>query len=562
MLTELNVQNYALIDKLQVPFKPGLNILTGETGAGKSILIGALGLLLGSRAEAEVIRSGAEEALVSGLIDVSPSTELAEWLRDNDLSLDDGPLILRRILRPQKRGAIYVGSSPVTRAQLEELTGFLFDLHGQHEHQSLFSTEQQRKLLDRFGQLETELQAFAIDFQELSRRKKEWEEFQSARAARDDEIAKCQHTIQEIRKANPQPDEEETLKVEKARLDQHERLHGALSEVLAAVAEDRAAVLTALRRVMPSFETVAAIDPGWEEGLKRFETVFYELEDLGESLSSYRRGLLFDPNRLEEINDRLAILHGLDKRYGPGLEKVLEAASQAEARLALWDDADSSAEKLANLAAEQERLVIQKAVALSERRQTAAKALEVQVVEALADLGMPKARFQIALTRKLGESGKPLCSIWGLDSVDFLWAANWGEPLKPLRETASGGELSRVMLALKSILSDADQIPILIFDEIDTGIGGEIGQSLGRYLKRLSRRKQVLCVTHLASIAAYADHHLKIEKQVSGERTVTQVQVISGEGRVQEIARMLSGGGSSAGLEHARELIVSSRVGG
>ncbi len=559
MLTELNVQNYALIDKLQVPFKPGLNILTGETGAGKSILIGALGLLMGTRAEADVIRSGAEEAAVSGLLEVTPTSEFTSWLSENSIPLEEGPLILRRVIRPQKRGTIYAGGAPLTRSQLEELTGYLFDLHGQHEHQSLFSTDQQRKLLDRFGQLEAELTTFASDFQELSRRKREWEEFLSAQESREAEMEKCRWIIQEIRKANPQPDEEETLKLEKAKLDQHERLHVALSEVLATLSEDRSAVLTALRRVKPSFETVALIDPNWEEGLRRFETVFYELEDLEESLAAYRRGLLFDPNRLEELNDRLAVLHGLEKRYGPGVEQVLRTLSSAEEKLTQWEDSSASAEKLANQTAEQERLVIQKAVAISERRQAAAKALEIQVVEALADLGMPKARFQIAISRKIGDSGKPLCSIWGLDSVDFLWAANWGEPLRPLRETASGGELSRVMLALKSILSEADQIPILIFDEIDTGIGGEIGKSLGRYLKRLSQQKQVLCVTHLASIAAYADHHLKIEKQVLGERTVTQVQVISGEERVHEIARMLSGGGSSAGLEHARELIASSK---
>jgi len=558
VIEELIVTNYALIETVRVAFAPGLNVLTGETGAGKSILIGALGLLLGNRAEAEVIRAGAEEAQVSGVFSSEPGEDAKEWLETNGVTWpDDEPLVLRRTVRPQKRGVCAVGGQPVTRVQLEELTGFLVDLHGQHEHQSLFTADQHRRLLDRYAGLEAELKAFSVEFQSLSQAKKAYEELVASEEGREAELFRLTQVIQDIEKADVREGEEDELKSERARLEQFEKLGGALDLLEQALTEGRSSAVAQLKTARQALGTIAAVDGRWSADETRLENALIEVEDIAETLHRYRLGLSYSPDRLEEIHGRLAELHALDKKYGPGVETVRRALDEAVARKAVLENLSSERERAFVQVEAQEQKLIQSAMQLSERRQAAAKTLEAGVKTALGDLGMKSAVFRIAFQRRLGDSGKPICTPHGLDQIEFLLAANAGEPPKLLRETASGGELSRVMLALKSILSEADKIPILIFDEIDTGIGGEIGLALGKYLKALSKTKQVLCITHLASIASFADHHLRVEKREIGGRTTTGVSVVEGEERVREIARMLSGQAlSEASLQHAHELLV------
>lgn len=558
MIEELTVTNYALIETVRVAFAPGLNVLTGETGAGKSILIGALGLLLGNRAEAEVIRAGAEEAQVSGVFSSEPGEDAKEWLETNGVTWpDDEPLVLRRTVRPQKRGVCAVGGQPVTRVQLEELTGFLVDLHGQHEHQSLFTADQHRRLLDRYAGLEAELKAFSVEFQSLSQAKKAYEELVASEEGREAELFRLTQVIQDIEKADVREGEEDELKSERARLEQFEKLGGALDLLEQALTEGRSSAVAQLKTARQALGTIAAVDGRWSADETRLENALIEVEDIAETLHRYRLGLSYSPDRLEEVHGRLAELHALDKKYGPGVETVRRALDEAVARKAVLENLSSERERAFVQVEAQGQKLIQSAMQLSERRQAAAKTLEAGVKTALGDLGMKSAVFRIAFQRRLGDSGKPICTPHGLDQIEFLLAANAGEPPKLLRETASGGELSRVMLALKSILSEADKIPILIFDEIDTGIGGEIGLALGKYLKALSKTKQVLCITHLASIASFADHHLRVEKREIGGRTTTGVSVVEGEERVREIARMLSGQAlSEASLQHAQELLV------
>jgi len=557
VIQELTISNYALMEKVRVGFAPGLNVLTGETGAGKSILVGALGLLLGNRAEADVIRTGAEEAQVSGVFDWDPSEEALGWCEANGVAWPaDEPLVLRRTIRSQKRGICSVGGQPVTRTQLEELTGYLVDLHGQHEHQSLFTADQHRRLLDRYADLDADLRAFGVQFQELTQAKKEWEDLILSESERDQELFRLNQIVHDIERANPQEQEEEELKAERSRLEQFGKLGGALSQLEDALTGGRSSALTQLQSARQALALVVAVDDQWTGEETRLENALLEVEDIAQTLHRYRLGLSFSPERLEEVNERLAVLHSLEKRYGPGLSGILDTLAQAKARLAVLENVASerqSAEARVNLL---EQHLIKAAVKLSERRQEAAKRLEAGVKEALADLGMRGAIFTIGFQRRLGESGKPVCTPFGLDQIEFLLAANVGESPKLLRETASGGELSRVMLALKSILSEVDKIPILIFDEIDTGIGGEIGFALGKYLKRLSKTKQVLCITHLASIASFADRHLRVEKTSEGGRTSTGVVVIEGSERVREVARMLSGTAvTETSLQHAQELI-------
>jgi DNA repair protein RecN (Recombination protein N) len=557
VIQELTITNYALIEKVTVAFAPGFNVLTGETGAGKSILIGALGLLLGNRAEAEVIRAGTDEAQVSGVFACDPSEEALEWLESNDLAWPtDEPLLLKRSVRPQRRGVCSVGGHPVTRAQLEELTGFLVDLHGQHEHQSLFTADQHRRLLDRYAGLEAELKVFAGEFQTLSQAKKDFEELVAGEADREQELFRLTQVVQDIGRANPQDDEEDELKAERARLEQFGKLSEALTHLEEALTDGRSSAVSQLKTARQALATVVTVDDKWTGEETRLENALLEVEDIAQTLHRYRLGLSFSPERLEDVNERLAVLHGLDKRYGPGLEAIRATLEQAKRRLSLLENFTSERDKAEARVNALEQQLIQSALKLSERRQEAAKRLEAGVKAALADLGMRGAVFKIGFQRKLAESGKPVCSPYGLDQIEFLLAANVGEAPKLLRETASGGELSRVMLALKSILSEADKIPILIFDEIDTGIGGEIGLALGKYLKRLSRTKQVLCITHLASIASFADHHLRVEKSTEAGRTTTGVAVVTGDERVKEVARMLSGAAvTETSLQHAQELI-------
>ncbi len=556
MIEELTVTNYALIEKVRVPFAPGLNVLTGETGAGKSILIGALGLLLGNKAEAEVIRAGADEAQVAGVFNTQPSEEAREWLEANGVAWPDEPLVLRRSVRPQKRGVCSVDGQPVTRAQLEELTGFLVDLHGQHEHQSLFTADQHRRLLDRYAGLEGELKTFSAEFQVLSQAKKQYEDLVASEEGREAELFKLTQIIQEIGRADVRDGEEDELKAERSRLEQFEKLGGALDQLEQALSEGRSSAVAQLQTARQALGVIVTVDDQWSGEESRLEAALIEVEDIAETLHRYRLGLSYSPERLEEVNGRLAVIHGVDKKYGPGTEAVLRALAEAEARRSVLENLASEREAMLAKVDGLEQKLIQSAMKLSDARQAAAKTLEAGVKTALSELGMRNSVFRIAFQRRMGDSGKPICTPTGLDHIEFLLAANAGEPPKLLRETASGGELSRVMLALKSILSEADKIPILIFDEIDTGIGGEIGLALGKYLKALSKTKQVLCITHLASIASFADHHLRVEKKEAGGRTTTEVSAIEGDERVREVARMLSGQAvSETSLQHAQELI-------
>jgi DNA repair protein RecN (Recombination protein N) len=557
VIEELTVTNYALIEKVTVSFAPGFNVLTGETGAGKSILIGALGLLLGNKADTEVIRAGAEEAQVSGVISVEPSDDAREWLQTNDVSWpEDEPLVLRRSVRPQKRGVCSVGGQPVTRAQLEELTGFLFDLHGQHEHQSLFTADQHRRLLDRYAGLEAELKTFATEFIVLSQAKKQYEDLIAAEEGRDAELFKLTQMIQDIQRADLREGEEDELKGERGRLEQFEKLGGALDQFEQSLTDGRTSAVAQLKTARQAMGTITAVDDQWTSEENRLENALIEIEDIAETLHRYRLGLSYSPERLETVNERLATIHSVEKKYGPGIETVKKAFDEAVDRKSVLENLTSERERALAQVDALEQNLIQSAIKLSDRRQAAAKKLEEGVKTALADLGMKSAVFRISFQRRVGDSGKPICTPYGLDQIEFLLAANAGESLKLLRETASGGELSRVMLALKSILSEADKIPILIFDEIDTGIGGEIGLALGKYLKALSRTKQVLCITHLASIASFADHHLRVEKREAAGRTTTEVSAVEGPERVREVARMLSGQNvTEASLQHAQELI-------
>lgn len=557
MLEEIRVKNLALLEDVHVELERGLNVITGETGAGKSLFVTSIALLMGSRNDQGLIRSGQDSAEVSCVLTRRPGNpELERWMEANGFSDEEGRLILRRILREGKRDQIYINGTPASRQQLEELTGFLIDLHGQNEHQSLSRTDVQRQVLDTFGGLTDYVAQFQKEHQALTQLNAEIQERQRLMQRRDEEVQRLTRIIDDIEKANLQVGEEEELKSEKVRLEKFEQVATALQHLKESLWDGRGSALGLLRGAQAQAAVLSAIDPSLKGLEERLESAWIELNDVADTYRHMLATLSFDENRLREVEERLSTIYSLEKKYGHDIPAVLVTLENARRELEMATSAQESLEELRSRAAQMEKILLKKAQELTNRRQQAARQFEAQVAGVLAELHMAGARFEVRVEPRVSEQGTALIGPNGMDRVEFYLAANTGEPLKPLRQTASGGELSRMMLAIKSVLNDTDNMSVLVFDEIDTGIGGEVGLALGRYLQKLGARKQVLCVTHLASIAAHARAQFFISKHEAGGRTVTTVRRLRGEERVREIARLLSGTPASAlSSEHAREML-------
>ncbi|MDR3343571.1 MAG: DNA repair protein RecN [Treponema sp.] len=557
MLEELIVQNYALIDSLSLSFEQGFNVLTGETGAGKSIIVGSLSFLLGAKAGAEVIRSGADEARVSAVVSLGKENQDAlDWLTTRDIALEDDRFILRRTVKRSGRGSISIQQVPVTRRDLAELMAFLFDLHGQHTHESLLRRETHRRYLDRFAGLERETLEFNRLFLNHTDLQKRLEAQVSSERDRNIRLEVLNYTVTEISKAAPQKGESRELESEAQRLGDFEKLSGQVNAAAAALFEDDLSVLGLARRARTSLESAAAIDEELSPVAQRMEDLYYEAEDLAAEFRAYREGLRYDPERLEAVEARLALLYRLKKKYGPDEEAILDYQAKALAEIEALAGVEEHREKLKAEIALLENAITSRAGVISARRTAAAQELSTRITGILADLGMPHARFSVSVSSKGQGAEGVRYGPWGADEVEFLIAANIGEPLKELSRIASGGELSRVMLAIKTVLSEADTLETLVFDEIDTGIGGAVALSVGEYLARIGVLKQIFCVTHLASIAVRADNHLKVEKKTEAERTITTVVLLEGDTRRHEIARMLAGDAGAAALAHADALLA------
>jgi DNA repair protein RecN (Recombination protein N) len=559
MLESLSVANYALIDSLEVRFSPGLNILTGETGAGKSILIGALGLLLGLKADPESVRAGTEEASVAALIRMDPREEgeALAWLEAQGISPEEGSIIIRRTVRKNGKSSLFVQSAPLTLTALRELTGLLFDLHGQHEHQSLLVLENQRKLLDRYGECTAAVEQFGAAYARLLELREEHAALIAGERERQRQAELLQHAVEEIGEAKLDPAEEQALEQESRILANHEKLMRLLEDLSGRTAESRGGALAALRQARALMQEALAIDPALAEKARQLEDAFFELEDFSEGIGARMREMVFDPGRLEQVEERLALIRKLKKKYGGGIPEVLAHAQESEKQLAGFAGSGERQKQLEAEIAARERELKASAAEISRLRREASASLEARVVEELKPLGMPKVRFQVQIQDRENEAGKLVYSPTGKDRVEFLISPNQGEPFRRLAQIASGGELSRIMLAMKTVLARSDRVGTLIFDEVDVGIGGEVALAVGERLKRLASIKQVLCITHLATIAVRADNHIKVEKRSEGERTVTRVEAVSGDGRREEIARMLAGDRTGdTSLKHAEELLA------
>jgi DNA repair protein RecN (Recombination protein N) len=556
MLEELSVRDFALIERLSVSFTGGLNILTGETGAGKSLLVGAIGFLLGAKADTGVIRTGAEESLVTGVLDVGSNKEALEWLRSRALEPEDGRVVIRRGIKSNGRGSAYIQNQPALRSDLAEFTALLVDLHGQHEHQSLLAPENHRKLLDRYARIEDEVAAYSERFAELAAERKSYESALASEKERSREMDFLRFAVDEISKAKLKSGEEGELEAEERLLSQHEKLFAAVEAAHEALAASGEGAMAALRRVRSGLESGQAIDPGLSDLARRTDDAFYELEDVSDSLRHYHESMRFSPERLGEVETRLADIHKLKKKYGPTVEAVLARLEEDRDRLSRLETWEEDKGEIERRIAAMEEQVLADALAISEKRRAAAVPLQTRIEAIARTLGMPSARFLVRVGRKDSEGGKPVVGPYGIDETEFLFAPNPGEPAKALARIASGGELSRVALSAKTVLAGTDEVDTLIFDEVDAGIGGEVAVAVGEHLKELGRSKQVLCITHLASIAVRADNHYRVEKEVSGGRTSTRLSRMEGKQRAEEIARMLAGDPrEEASIAHAVELL-------
>lgn len=555
MLLELNIENIALIESLRIEFGQGLNVLTGETGSGKSIVVDCVNLVLGGRAERDLVRTGAEKGRVQALFDVSgcaPACALAEEL---GADCEDGLLAVSRELSRGGRNVCRVSGAIVPLSALRRLTGMLMDIHGQHEHQSLLNPARHIDFLDAFGdaghaaRMEQVRKLHAERTQQASALKKLLSD--AAEKARLIDMLTFQ--TGEIAEAKLKPGEEERLTAKLRVLENAEKIHEGVDRAYALTYRGGSRAASAqelLQRAAEAMEGIAGIDPRYEALSGRLRELYYSVQDVGYELQDILDHLTFDPAKIDKISERLDQIDRLERKYGPSLEDVIAFGERAGARLEELRASDERVEERRAALKRVDAELKTACEALTQSRRALADGLSRAVMEQLGDLGMAKTRFEIRI------EPEPKPGATGADRVEFLISPNPGEPLKPMSAIASGGELSRIMLALKAISMDAGGVDSMVFDEIDTGVSGRMAQVVGEKMCRIARSHQVLCVTHLPQIAALGDVHFVVEKRTDGERTQTSVHRLDDEGRVRELSRLVGGAeDSESSLSHARHML-------
>jgi DNA repair protein RecN (Recombination protein N) len=549
MLTELSIRNVAIIDQLQLSFGPGLNLLTGETGAGKSIIIDALTLVCGGRASADLIRTGEDEATVEALFDLSHLQSVQDSLRTAGIDLTD-ELLIKRCLSRAGRNRVFINGSLATLSQLSDLGRQLVTIHGQHESQALLKPDYHLLLLDAFADATEIRQQFSAAFERWRQLNEQLAQFDGQERDTAHRLDLLTYQVNEITSADLKPDEEEQLEEQQRLLANAERLSGITGGAYEALYGGDLALLGELKRVTSALREVVTVDPLLGPVHTVLEEGYLQLEDAALQLRDYASRIEADPEQLKVIEDRLDLLSRLKRKYAPTVAEIITLGSDLEQELADLQGRSHSRIELEQALADQRTLLEQLGDGLSKKRRSAAEQLEQQLASEINQLAMQHAVVQVAF-EPLAE---PRAN--GFEKVEFLFSPNPGEPPRPLGKVASGGELSRLMLAFKQVLPEGEA-PTLVFDEVDTGVGGAVAGVVGRKLKNVAAAQQVFCVTHLPQVAAWATRHIRVEKRVDTGRTKTSVILLDKTGQIEEIARMLAGEQvTEAARDHARELIT------
>ncbi|MBO6577156.1 MAG: DNA repair protein RecN [Rhodothermales bacterium] len=563
MLRSLSIRDYALIERLEVEFQPGLNVVTGETGAGKSIVVGALKMILGERASTEVVRTGARKAIVEGVFEGVDEPRVRPLLEEAGLDWLPELILRREITGSQSRA--FINDSPATVHVLKQVATHLVDLHGQHDHQSLLRVETHVGMLDGYGGLAALVQAYseALETVRALVRKRDDLAAREAELARQRELWEFQ--IEEIDRTSPVDGEEERLEAERRVLENAERLHESTNSLFEVLYESESAVYDRLTVARNEMRDLARIDPEFAPSLSELESAQIAISEIASFLQDYNARIEFNPERLEAIRERIGELDRLKRRYGGSLEAVLAYRAEIGEQVDLARDFSGALTRLADEIAAASRTLGEAAERLSTKRREIAARVEEAVVSELHGLGMPRSRFEVAFEQDVSHDGlavmpdgrRLVAHPDGTDRVEFFISTNPGEPPRALARIASGGEISRIMLAMKSILAKSDRLPMLVFDEIDVGVSGSVAQSVGARMRDLARYHQIITITHLPQVAAQGEAHFRVAKDVVGDRTRTGMRLLSEDERVAEVAALMSGAQvTDAAIESARELII------
>ena len=582
MLLELSITDFAIIERLRLTLGPGFNVFTGETGAGKSIIVDAIGALVGERMGADVVRAGCERAMVEGVFDVSgalasetrpdaaleePSGMLGGALAEMGIEAEDGMLILSREMTATGRGLARVNGRIAPLSTLQRLSAALIDIHGQSAHLALLKPERHIFYLDRYAGLDEARAEVAALYAEWRATRRELERLRADEREIERRVELLRFQVEEITAAALKPGELEELERERRMLANAERLGELTAAVYAALRGDETGdergALDSLAEARRALTDLLRLDETLAGQGEALDQAIFLLEDVASATRDYQEQVMADPARLEEVEERLGLISRLRRKYGATIEETLAFATEAAHELETLSNREELAAELQRREEQLRERIGAVAGRLSTKRAEAAHALTRAMERELDDLNMRKARFEVRLVRRpdpegvpAGDEGRVAFSATGIDQVEFLLAPNPGEPLKPLARIASGGETSRMMLAIKTILASADATPTLIFDEIDTGVSGRSGQVVGEKLWALGQSHQTLCVTHLPQIAALGDLHVQVSKTVSGERTTTRVTTLDDDARVAELSQMLGGASTSASRANARDLLT------
>ena len=570
VLKSLYIRSHALINEIEVAFGNGLNVLTGETGAGKSTILGALNLLLGDRASTEVVRKGSEKAVVEGIFLVAGNKKLEKILAENQIDFTE-ELPLRREISTKGPSRCFINDTPATLALLSSVGDLLVDLHGQHQHQSLLKVDTHIDLLDDFGRTATRASEFERSYTRLKEAAKKLQDLREQQEHLKEKRELSAFQLKEIDRTNPSPGEEEELEQELTILENAEKLYELTSQLYGLLYEQDDSLRDQVAASSQILEKLERIDTFFKEPVKEISTAEAVIDELAKTIHEYRSKIEFNPEKLEQVRDRLGQLSLLKKKYGGSIEAILEHREHLRKEITFAETFDETLHQLLEEIEKERATCSSIAARLSAKRKEVAQLLNKEIVEELGALGIPKATFEARVSNKVlpeeknGEDRIVVVKIGGklyettskgMDTVEFYISTNIGEDVKSLPKVASGGEISRIMLALKSILAKADRLPLLIFDEIDIGISGRIAQTVGMSLKALSKFHQIIVITHLAQIASVADHHYLVEKVEEGGRAFTRIRKLAPGHRVREVARLMSGAEiTETGLEGAKELM-------